>query len=289
MIITRIIGGLGNQMFQYAIGRSLANKLNTELKLDISGFDTYELHKYQLSQFNIVENFATESEINNFKKRRNKFVILLNKLSLLNYKNKIYSEKRIFYFDPDVFKQKGNIYLSGYWQTSKYFENISTIIRNDFSVKSDSKGQNRDMLLDITESNSVAIHIRRGDYVSDPKTSNVYNICSLDYYEKCIELINKKIDSPKFFIFSDDPKWVKDNLKIPDNLKVFVSHNTPDEAHEDLRLMKNCKHFIIANSTFSWWGAWLSNNPGKIIFAPKRWMKEDIIVKDLILKDWIRL
>lgn len=290
MIISRIIGGLGNQMFQYAIGRSMASFLNTKLKLDIEKFETYELHKYLLNKFKIIEDFATKEEIQAFTKKKTKIQALLNKLSIVKYENQVFSEKRQFHFDHKVFRLRGNIYLAGYWQSDKYFRNIEDTIRKEFSLKNPPEGKNREFLSKIENCNSVALHVRRGDFVSDSNTSKKHGVCSLEYYYDSIKLMNEKVKNPTFFIFSDDSEWVKGNLEIPNNEKYFIAHNSVDEACEDLRLMRNCNHFITANSTFSWWGAWLSKNPKKIIITPRKWLSIDKIrVTDLIPDEWLRL
>lgn len=290
MIISRIIGGLGNQMFQYAIGRSLASFLNTKLKLDVENFEAYDLHKYLLNKFKIVEDYATKEEIQAITKKKSKIKILLNKLSIVKYENQVYSEKREFHFDPKVFQLRGNIYLAGYWQTDKYFRNIEDTIRKEFSLKNPPEGKNKEFLSKIEKCNSVALHVRRGDFVTDSKTFNKHGVCSLEYYYDSIKLMNEKVQNPTFFIFSDDSEWVKENLEIPNNEKHFVTHNSLDDASEDLRLMRNCNHFITANSSFSWWGAWLSRNPNKIVITPKRWLSTDKIrVSNLIPDEWLRV
>lgn len=291
LIITKLIGGIGNQMFQYAIARSIAHTKQTDFKMDISGFESYALRKYELGNFNIVEHFANSKEIQKFKEKKSCFSAFFRKIfpHSPNSEDHYYKEKESFDYDPMVCELKGNLYLEGYWQTEKYFKNIESVIRNEFTVRTESERKNKDLLCKIKNCNAVAIHVRRGDFVTDPQTESFHGTCSLDYYNKCVDIIAKRINKPYFFIFSDDPKWTKENLQI-DFPTTYISHNAPNKEYEDLRLMHHCKHFIIANSSFSWWGAWLSRNPNKIVLAPKRWLrKEGINAKDLIPEGWIRI
>jgi len=182
-----------------------------------------------------------------------------------------------------------NIYLEGYWQSEKYFKHIESIIRNDFTYINETDSDNLKILNRIKGSESIAIHFRRGDYINNRKTNEVHGICSMEYYNSAVDYIAQKVSSPYFFIYSDDIEWVKRNLSIKYN-KMFVDINTPEKASNDLRLISNCKHQIIANSSFSWWGAWLNQNPEKIVIAPKKWfMDEKRNTSDLIPEKWIRL
>lgn len=278
-------------MFQYAIARSIAYTNQTDFKLDISGFESlkppYTPREYELGNFNISEHFATTDEIQRYNKKKSLVTTVFEKIFPPGYH--YYYEKKKFNYDPEVFKLKGDIYLEGYWQTEKYFENIENVILNDFTVKTEPAEKNKALLDKIKNCNAVAVHIRRGDYVTNPQTESFHGSCDLSYYRKCVALIVKRVSDPHFFVFSDDPKWAKENLQI-DFPATFSSHNGPDRGYEDLRLMRHCKHFIIANSSFSWWGAWLSRNSDKIVVAPKRWMrKEDIVTKDLIPDGWLSI
>jgi hypothetical protein len=288
MIITKLIGGIGNQMFQYAIARSIAYTNQTDFKMDITGFETYTLREYELGHFNIIEHFAKNEEIQRYKEKKSFCTAFFGKLfpNLQDYR--YYKEKRTFHYDPGVFKLKGNVYLDGYWQTEKYFKSVGDIIKNDFTVKTEPDEKNRALLDNIKNCNAVAVHIRRGDYVLDPQISSRRGTCSLNYYRKSVDIIAKRISDPHFFVFSDDPKWTKENIKI-DFPTTYITHNEPNKGYEDLRLMRHCNHFIIANSSFSWWGAWLSRNSDKMVLAPKRWKKDGTDTKDLIPGGWLRI
>lgn len=281
MIIVKLAGGLGNQLFQYAIGYNLAYKNNTGLLLDISAFNSCKLRNYELSVFNIQENFASLSDINKFKPKKI--------LKFYTIKNKKHIKQKGTSFDSKILELKGDLYLDGYWQSEKFFKEVEKQIREDFSFKIASEQLNKQISTKITMDNSISIHVRRGDYITNTKTNSVHGICSLDYYSKSVKYITNKVENSHFLIFSDDINWVKENLDIPFP-KTYVDWNNSDKAYEDLRLMSLCKHNIIANSTFSWWGAWLNNNPDKIVIAPRKWFNDSKIdAADIIPESWVKL
>jgi hypothetical protein len=285
MIITRLIGGLGNQLFQYAAARRISYVNNVTLKLDITGFGNYKLRSYRLNNFNIVENIATIHEITKIKKGR-----ILGRIdNFLPYYIRSNIKPKNMNFDERILERKNNIYLDGYWQSEKYFEDIRDVISKEFTIKSDMDESNRLMAEQIEETNSVSIHVRRGDYATDAKTNQFHGLCGLDYYSESIKRMNETIDNPHFFIFSDDPNWVKDNIKIQ-YPTIYVTHNGPDRDYEDLRLISLCKHHIIANSSFSWWGAWLCKSTNKKVIAPMKWFNSDENNEHDILPDnWTRI
>ena len=262
MIISKINGGLGNQMFQYAIAKAIAIKHNKTFKLDITAYETYTLHNgYRLNIFNIEENIATEKDVETLKGKENIFNKILNKFNLL--KN-VYTEKERTIFDKGVFL-RDDIYLDGYWQNEKYFCDIRDEILKDFSLKENNTLKVKEYLEQINNTNSVSIHIRRGDYSKHPEIG----ILDISYYIDAINFINTKIKNPTFYIFSNDIEWCKSNFDFIGN-KVFIC-DTKTEV-DDMTLMRNCKHYIVANSSFSWWSAWLNENEDKIVIAPKKWM-----------------
>jgi hypothetical protein len=291
MIITNIFGGLGNQMFQYAVGRAIALRAQQNLKLDISGFKTYALRKYELDDFNIKAEIASIHEIKLLKEGKWHWI---NKLTQKMLNREIFINKKCFkekhyHFDPDISKIKGDIYLFGYWQSERYFIDFQDIIHNDFKLKktlSTSSARYKDL---IHSTCSVSLHIRRGDYVNNPITKNYHGECSLDYYRASVAVIKNHYPESKFYIFSDDLTWAKGNLYfIEQPVFVELSQGTPD--HEEMYLMSRCKHNIIANSSFSWWGAWLNQNPNKIVIAPNRWFNDPSInTSDLIPMSWLRI
>jgi len=297
MIIVSLIGGLGNQMFQYALGRRLALKNKVDLKFDICELRKDPIigtpRKYNLHCFNILEKFATPQEIQKYKGDNPGLLLKLIRIILggttANRNKSFIVEKENFVFDKDVLQVDKNAYLQGYWQNEKYFRNIRDVLLEEFTVKHPPDKKNQDVLNQTNSTNSVSIHVRRGDYVKDKRTNKHHGTCSLGYYKKAIEIIAKKIKNPYFFAFSDDIAWVKKNLQM--KYPVYcVDNNNDEHNYEDLRLMSACKHNIIANSSFSWWGAWLNKNPNKIVIAPKKWLNNsDIDTSDVTPKEWLRM
>ena len=288
MIIIRLIGGLGNQLFQYALARRLSLLHDVPLKLDISQFETYKLRRYSLNVFNIIEDYATEGDIVRIKEKGfASFRRLTEKL--LPYYKRSYIHERSFHFDPNILKSSKDVYLEGYWQSERYFKYIEDIIRREFTVKIKPDAINERTTEHINIVNAVSLHIRRADYASNAAIYQFHGTCTLAYYQQAVEIISQKVSSPHFFVFSDDILWAKENLMLT-YPTIFISHNNANKDFEDLRLMIQCKHHIIANSSFSLWGAWLNNNPDKIVIAPKKWFNDESIdTKDLFPEEWIRI
>jgi hypothetical protein len=288
MILVGLNGGLGNQMFQYAAGRSLAAQRNDALKLDISAFEkktTDTPRKYALGVFNIIENFASPEEIARFRASS----ALVEKIPFLRKNG--YIKERQFHFDETIFDvPPGDMYLDGYWQSEKYFKGSEDIIRKEFTPKGGLGKEAKEAEEYISEAgeNAVALHVRRSDYITNAAAYKCHGVCSLEYYQEAIEYIAKNLQHPHFFIFSDDVSWVKENIKIRFGTS-FVSNGSLKDF-EELVLMGRCSHAIIANSSFSWWGAWLIQNSKKIVVAPKMWFREDSYnTKDLIPESWTKL
>lgn len=301
MIIIKLWGGLGNQMFQYALARNLAEKRFASLKLDVSDFAPGMDRRYNLQCFNIQEHIASQAETENFlkeeqtKSETNKFQ-LLRKLG-----NRITGGRFAFHsevvvekyedcgvFNSAILQKKGSLYLMGCWQTEKYFKEIRNVLLKEFTIKYPQEEKNKMFGADIQNCNSVSIHVRRGDYISDPVTYEKHGVCSLDYYSRCVDHISRLVSNPHFFVFSDDPTWVRENIKLSHPV-TYVNHNDDLRNYEDMVLMSKCKHNIIANSSFSWWGAWLNRNPDKIVCAPQRWVNDMLInTSDLVPSDWVK-
>ena len=284
MIIIKLNGGLGNQLFQYSLGKKLSIKNKDVFKLDLSDFTVDNPRSYSLGYFNIIENFASDEDINKIKKSGVwKLVDKLKpycKRSAIKYKG--------YDFDQNILKLSGDFYLDGYWQSEKYFQDIEKIIKEEITLKESLPSKYTELIDKIKNSDSVSVHIRRGDYLSG-KISKIYAMCPIEYYYKAIEKITGHYPNPHFFIFSDDINWVKQNFNIP-YPKIFVSGDNEIKNYEELILMSLCKHNIIANSSFSWWGAWLNKNADKIVISPDKWFNDKIgNAKDLIPKNWIKL
>lgn len=285
MVIIKLKGGLGNQMFQYTCARYLAEKNNDVLKLDLSWYrldgipsgDT--VRHYGLDQFTISAQAASDEEIVRVGGRPSWFGSFVKKV--VNKLRPITS----YVFDPRVLARRGDVYLEGFFQSEKYFKDIESIIRNEFRLKS-AMGEAAHLILqDIEQSNAISIHIRRGDYVTNNKASTFHGSCSPEYYRIAIDATIKRVELPKFFVFSDDIARVKENIKIPSPVVYVSNSNIAD--HEELILMSKCKHNIIANSSFSWWGAWLNEHPQKMVIAPKQWVSDPHIdTRDAIPAGW---
>lgn len=285
MIISHINGGLGNQMFQYAAGRTLAELNNTVLKLDVSAFDGYRLRSFDLLNFDTEIMFATKQEVssllpaNDFEKAF-QYVLPLKKRS--------YHRERSFSFNEKLLKYGANVYLKGYFQSEKYFSPIKSIIRKDFLLKNKIINHLEELSFSLRTVNSVSVHVRRGDFSDDPQIAEYHGTLDKNYYKSTINLISSRIANPVFYFFSDDINWVMKNLAIPG--AVYISDSITKNHYEDLYLMSKCKHNIIANSSFSWWGAWLNNNPDKIVIAPQRWFnKGPKDTQDLLPDGWIKI
>ena len=284
MIITRLEGGLGNQLFQYATGRHLSIKNNTALVLDTSNYliDKNNRH-YELRRYNVKA--KTANIITCIFVRLGKYIIpKMTQNIRLPIK---YVKERNNYFNDEILSERRNIILDGYWQSEEYFKNIRDTILDDLTLLSNPDKKNKKMLKRINNSNAVCLHVRRDDYVSNPLLQKYHGSLTPEYYNEAINSICDRLTDPEFFIFSDEPEWCKHNI-ITDRTHTYVDINGPDKAPEDLRLMSACNHFIIANSSFSWWAAWLSENKKKIIIAPKRWYREKD-EGDIVPKRWIRI
>lgn len=293
MIIVRLIGGLGNQLFQYSVGRNLATIHDTELKFDVTGFDKYPLRTYGLGVFQIRESFATPQEIMAVSGKAQRTVHrICRRLGLpASFLRGSYVKEREPGFDPKILRLPDNVYLDGYWQSEQYFSTIAPRIRRDLTVAAPARGKNLELAKAIQKCTSVSVHIRRGDYVSNPQATRFHGVCDIDYYYRCTSAISKICQHPHFFVFSDDPTWARENFRPPQET-TFIDHNGPKDAHEDIRLMSLCQHHIIANSSFSWWGAWLAKYPDKAVFAPKRWLaaeKLEIKTDEIVPSSWMRI
>jgi hypothetical protein len=280
MIITKIKGGLGNQLFQYAVGRAVALHHKVPLKLDLTIFETYKLHNgYRLDQFAIQADIAPKNEIIKLKGGNNVLFSALRKVGLVKRKS-YFKEKRTSYFDASVFKNN-SVYLDGYWQNELYFKNIRELLLRELSPVSSMSDLDCAYLECIKNSNSVSLHVRRGDYLN----SKNINVLDVDYYVKAVDYIRKNVKNPTFYIFSDDLEWCKNNLGFLNGC-IYVDR-TQTEI-DDLKLMSFCRHNIIANSSFSWWGAWLNQNPKNTVIAPKGWLLNDPGSSNVILSDWVK-
>ncbi|MDK2900138.1 MAG: hypothetical protein PWQ45_655 [Thermosipho sp. (in: thermotogales)] len=275
MNYVRVIGGLGNQMFQYAFGKSL-ERAGKKVVYDISGFADYNLHNgfelerifgINLTALNGQSEFLFRPEISPVKR----FVV--KKILHGKYKN-IFIQPDAYTYYPEVYEMD-NFYLDGYWQNLDYIRSVEDEIRGLYNF--DSKMQkldekNRELLSVIVNSNSVGVHIRGGDYVRSSRARFFHNVINSEYYLNAIRCIFKEVSSPEFFVFTDDIEYAKFLLKDVQHKLTFVSHNSGKDSWKDMLLMMNCKHLIIANSTFSWWAGYLNSCKGMII-VPEWWAR----------------
>lgn len=269
-IIIRIKGGLGNQLFCYAAARRLALVNNAELVIDDrTGFARdYIYHRhYNLDHFNIPCRMASPTErLEPFERIRRGMLKWMSKNQ--QFTERCYLEQDGLDFDPRLLSLRvnGTLYLDGYWQSEDYFKDFEQTIRKELQIIPPVDDLNSQIVEKVRNCNSVALHFR---WFEKPGSSPLQNL-SFDYYARAISLMETKVQEPHYFVFSDNPEAVRVILKIiPEKRFTIVSHNIGDNmAYADLWLMSECQHFITANSTFSWWGAWLSNHNSKIIITP---------------------
>lgn len=289
MIYTQLKGGLGNQLFQYASGRAAASRTGANLILDcswfgrISRYDTprqFELHRYPI-----------EARIANDKETR---ICKLHSHPILGRlgiawggvsKMTEQSSRQLQIHEV----RTGKVYLEGYWQKHRYFDPIKPELERTIAVPTSALSTTNKQIAEmISASQSVAMHIRRGDYVSNPLASRIHAVCSPEYYERALEKMTELCGPLTPFVFSDDIGWVRAHVRLP-RTTIFVTKDAPGEPHEELELMRRCRTHIIANSTFSWWGAYLGANSEQVVIAPRKWFKDARAVRELVPETWISI
>lgn len=293
MVNKEMVGRLGNQMFQYAAIRAIQELNNDKGEIQVS-FKKYvesRGHKNELNSFNIKK----IKNVNKIKINAMQYILILGVKSFekilmyikpkeeFEYKRYEYEKKiapilnkfGIYFMKQGYYKFKKtktkNKILIGYFESEKYFQNIRDKLLEEFTPINEPKVENKKLYEKIKTTNSICITIRRGDFVTDENARKNHYICTPEYFYRAMEKAKEMVKNPKFFVFSDDIKWVKENMKFPEDT-MFESGDDP--VWEKLRLMYSCKHFIISNSTFSWWAQYLSRNKGKIVIAPSRWRNE---------------
>jgi hypothetical protein len=294
VILVKLHDGLCNQMFQYAAARRLAAAHKTSVRIDTSWYDsipakatprTFELDKFQITgtRASHWETIGTDGVRNT--PRRELPVALYRKVRP-RYR---FVGERQFHFDPGILQLPDNVCLFGYWMSEKYFVDIAETIRREFAFRDPPDPDNEEWATKMREGASVAVHVRRGDYVNDPEATAHQGLCSVDYYNRAIEFMRARVPEARFFVFSDDLDWARDNLMLGEGAE-FVSNNRGAASDQDLRLMTFAHHNILANSSFSWWGAWLNQNVSKLVVAPRRWMNDlSFDTRDILPSDWISL
>ena len=272
MIISNLTGGLGNQMFQYAFGRYQAIKNGTKLKLHFTNALFNTQYTYELGVFKIKADIATHEDLKKVNVLGNRIInrvlYLCDERFGIQLNRHIITQKYPYKFDSNYLNIKDNSYIQGFWSDERYFKTIENILRSEFTLKKELDEKNRQILGEIEKSNSISIHVRRGDYVTHKSNAKNIGFVGLEYYETAIKEIKKSISHPLFFVFSNDIVWCRENLAPLSKNMHFISHNSGRNSYKDLILMSSCKHNIIANSTFSWWGAWLNTNKNKLRISP---------------------
>lgn len=288
MYIVWFAGGLGNQLFQYSFYKFLEKK-EKEVFADLNWFKRNNIHNgYELQKiFKIELKKAMEEDILSLKGKIEGVSRKINRRIGL-YKFKTYKTERKKYNLDNEILYYDNLYLEGYWQSISYIVPIENELRKKFIFKPFIDDKNKKLVKDLEKNNSVSIHIRRGDYIKKRRHRKLYNnICDLKYYKNAINIIRKKINNPVFYIFTNDMDWVKENIK-GENFN-YVDWNRGDNSFRDMQLMSLCKHNIIANSTFSWWGAWINNNKNKIVISPKKMINKKIDFSNAFPNDWKKI
>ncbi len=287
MKIVNIIGGIGNQMFQYAFALSLKHIYpNEEVMLDITHFKGYALH----NGFEIEKNFgsllpyAKGKDLVKLTYYAPNYKVSRVLRKLLGYRKTEYKEPRLFTFWQEALDKKGGCYYEGSWQNEKYFKEIESLIREAFTFKQPLEEKNKDLLNQIISTESVSIHVRRGDYLKDPTYEG---ICDLPYYENSIAYIKERVENPHFYIFSNDAKWCEENIAPLCENYTVIDWNGGKKSWADMLLMSKCNHNIIAHSSFSWWAAWLNNHKDKIVVSPRGWFNREDVTDSPQLKDWV--
>ena len=293
MVISRIVGGLGNQMFQYAFGRALSLAREAEHALDLHDFGDYLLHNgFELSRlFDIKARDLSTREIREVIGWRGGGRIrrALTRRRYAWARGTQFIVEPHFHFWPPALAAPADCYVAGYWQSEKYFAPAEGMIRKDFMFRLPLSPENEAVRQRMESCEAVSVHVRRGDYVSNQQTFATHGVCTADYYAKAIAFVAARCTKPEFFFFSDDALWPREHLKtgFPQH---YVTSNRGSDGYNDMRLMSHCRHHIIANSSFGWWGAWLNPSLDKIVVAPRRWFATDLPdTRDLIPAGWIRL
>ncbi len=296
MIVVELKGGLGNQMFQYAVARALAQRQGTGVFLDRGFLDMdsngrWTKREYELDVFSGIETSRAgfSAKILQYL-HGHRYEARLSSLPSVLFPFKVYREKGHAY-DAGVLSFGRHTYLDGYFQSEKYFLPSATTIRNDFRFASAPSARNAEVIHEIQQhSLAISVHVRRGDYVSLASAHDFHGTMESVYYQKGVRQILSRVPgTPRFYVFSDEPLWVRENLKLPGEM-VVIDWNQGKQSYEDLRLMSHCHHHIIANSSFSWWGAWLNPSPEKVVVAPSIWFRgQSEQPADILPPSWIRI
>jgi hypothetical protein len=284
VIIVHLMGGLGNQLFQYAAARRLSLTLDVPLKLDLNFYKRHSQRTYELHQFCIEAGIATLWEVARWRGPR----FLTRITQPLGLVPRLVLE-RDFEFDPDILTLGDGRCLEGYWQSYRYFADVAPQILAELAVRTPPSDADRTLLHRMARCDAIGLHVRRGDYASNPAARQHHGLCPPDYYRRAVDKIASRLRAPELFVFSDDMPWVKQHLRF--GLETtHVEHHGVGSAPLELRLMAGCRHFVLANSSLSWWAAWLSSQEDSIVYAPRQWFTDPAInTDDLTPPAWHRI
>jgi hypothetical protein len=290
-VVARIEGGLGNQLFEYAAARALADRLQCGLFLDLRGIQENGDRPYQLGLYNVRAEIATAEMLATLPPwRSSRMRRIQQSLSFMlpgGFHTSVF-RSRSFAYDALFERLQHPVYMVGYWQSERYFASNRTRLLQDLVLKM-RDDVNAVWVQRIEACNSVSLHVRRGDYVSNASASKFHGTCNLVYYQRAVAELMRKETDIEVFVFSDEPQWAAENLRLPVCTHI-VDANSPDSGHLDIELMRRCKHHVLANSSFSWWGAWLCEFPRQIVFAPDRWFSDPgIDASDVVPSRWNKL
>lgn len=285
--IVRLKGGLGNQLFQYAAARALCMKHSASLELDLSLLAlhgptitprTYALDGYPLSASVLS---AAESARHGLTANRMRNWLAVRSIGVRGFR---YVREVGFGFQPELLEPSGDVILDGFWQTPRYFDDVRPALLRE--LRYPQRSGLDELQAQMRSTSSVSIHVRRGDYVSNPTAALKHGACTLDYYREACRFLAARVQDPHYFIFSDDPAWAAENIPALVERSTLISGTRPLNAQEELQLMSECRHHVLANSSYSWWGAWLSSDTDSVVVAPSRWMADGTDTHDLIPGSW---
>jgi hypothetical protein len=299
MILIRFTGGLGNQMFQYALGTCLAVKNKTELKVDLTLLlDRSQPHEIvthrelDIDIFNVKLDYATQEEIWYFNGREYRHLPgkIMNRVLWEGGRKKNLIVEKDRSFQPSILELPDNKCLVGSWQSERYFEPVKEELRKQFTFRQALAGAAKELGGKIQSMNAVCLNVRRGDYVTSPVYSQMLGTMTPEYFSKALELICTAHKPEHVFVFSDDAAWCKENLRLSVPYTIVGDEYAGPKYSTKLHLMTLCRHFIIPNSSYGWWAAWLGNHPSKMVIAPRVWFKDkSMSSEDLVPESWIRI
>lgn len=283
-VIANIIGGLGNQMFQYAASYALAKKNGLELKLDLDDYNTFRDRNFELPYaFDLKFSIASKKDVKNLIGVHSN-IYLRRFLYRVGYRKNMLREKP-YVLNKDFFDITNSIYLEGYWQNYNYFDSIKKDIRQQFKFKCLKNEEINFFFQKYKKKNVISMHVRKSDYINNKKNTHLFFNLTNNYYLQAVNFFKLKVSNPHFLIFSDDVNWVNNNINLQNTSYEILKPSL--SPAKDMALMSLCNHNIIANSTFSWWAAWLNSSVNKIVITPQKWLKKDPQPIGLKIPEWI--